>query len=200
MNKKQMSEALAAEYEAWLAGKAQPSTLFKPPAPKRPSPVTPKPPKPPVKTKPAKPPRIKKPKVLKRPPPVMPISDAILQVLTEPTKSTVVAQIVAEKLQVNQISVLNVIAQMIKRGDLISNSHKKGVTVIGRQQFSIAEIERQDYAAHYKDLIVLVGEGGTQAQIARRANCTASDLSYKLKRLVELGILRRERFLYRVVA
>ena len=106
MNKREMSAAISADYEAWLAGVKHRSALFDEPVKSKASYSSDQKPTATIH-KVAKTIESKKAESIQRPPPDEPIIDAIRACLIKPLLKTEVVDIVSKRLGVNRRSVFN---------------------------------------------------------------------------------------------
>lgn len=196
MNKREMSAAISADYEAWLAGVEHRSALFDEPVKAKPViPVTKKPTA--IIQKVAKKPsKVKKLKIYKRPPPDEPIIDAVRACLIKPRLKTEVVDIVSKKLGVNRRSVFNA----IKTGFVFKQARMPARTatlmfVDEIPDSFVREFEISVYKTNF-DEIFKIGSGEI-VKFSRALNRNKSQMREQLELLVSVGAMIKEGRVYR---
>lgn len=196
MNKREMSAAISADYEAWLAGVKHRSALFDEPVKAKPViPVTKKPTATIHKVA-KKPSKVKRLKVYKRPPPDEPIIDAIRACLIKPLLKTEVVDIVSKRLGVNRRSVFN----SIKTGFVFKQARMPARTAtlmfVGEIPDSfVRQFEISVYKTHFSE-IFKVGSG-TIANFSRVLDRNYSQIREQLELLVGIGAMTKDGGIYR---
>lgn len=195
MNKREMSAAISADYEAWLAGVQLRSSLFhEEPKPKSVIPVTPK--KTLIKKiKPVKK-RVKKLKVYKRPPPEKSIIDAVKAYLNQPRLKTDLVDHVSRQLCVNRSSVFNA----IKSGFFFKQARipAKTATLVFTEEIPdlfVCSFQISAYKAHFEKIFE-IGEG-TITHFAKKLDRDKSQVRVQLELLVSVGAMTKEGRVYR---
>lgn len=195
MNKREMSAAISADYEAWLAGVQLRSSLFQEePKPKSVIPVTPK--KTLIKKiKPVKK-HVKKIKVYKRPPPDAPIIEAVRDCLIKPRLKTEVVDIVSKQLCVNRRSVFNA----IKKGFVFKRARipARTATLMFVDEITdsfVREFEVSTYKTHFSEIFKF--GSGTIADFSRALSRNYSQTRGQLELLVSVGAMTKDGGIYR---
>lgn len=195
MNKREMSAALSADYQAWLAGVEHRSALFdEQPKQKTPIPVTKK-----LKNvvkkspKPKRPPKLK---VYKRPPPEKSIIDAVKAYLNQPRLKTDLVDHVSRQLCVNRRSVFNA----IKSGFFFKQARipAKTATLVFTEEIPdlfICSFQISAYKAHFEKIFE-IGEG-TITHFAKKLDRNKSQVREQLELLVSVGAMTKEGRVYR---
>lgn len=198
MNKREMSAALSADYQAWLAGVEHRSALFdEQPKQKTPIPVTKKPViKNVVKKSPKSKKRPTKLKVYKRPPPEKSILDAVKAYLNQPRLKTDLVDHVSRELCVNRRSVFNA----IKSGFFFKQARipAKTATLVFTEEIPESFVRRFEisaYKAHFEKIFE-IGEG-TISHFSKKLDRNNSQVREQLELLVSVGAMTKEGRVYR---
>lgn len=198
MNKREMSAALSADYQAWLAGVEHRSALFdEQPKQKTPIPVTKKPViKNVVKKSPKPKKRPTKLKVYKRPPPEKSILDAVKAYLNQPRLKTDLVDHVSRELCVNRRSVFNA----IKSGFFFKRARipAKTATLVFTEEIPESFVRRFEisaYKAHFEKIFE-IGEG-TISHFSKKLDRNNSQVMEQLDLLVSVGAMTKDGGIYR---